>query len=65
MGEKKEMILNLPQDLLIPKGDALLITLKKHIKSGGIVRIRFQNEEEKTVTTEEELFEITEKYTNK
>ncbi|MEX2591906.1 MAG: hypothetical protein WD426_03970 [Anditalea sp.] len=65
MGEKKEMSLHLPHDLLVPKGDALLITLKEHIKSGGKVTIHIQGQEEKTVTTEEELFEITEKYTNK
>lgn len=65
MGEKKDMVLNLPQDLLVPKGDALLITLKDHIKKGGNVKIHMQGQEEKTVTTEEELFEITEKFTNK
>lgn len=65
MSEKKEMILNLPQDLLVPKGDALLITLKNHIKKGGQVKIRIQGQEDKTVSTEEELFKITERYTNK
>jgi hypothetical protein len=65
MGKQKELILNLPTDLLVPKGDALLISLKKHIKNGGTVKVHFQNQEEKTVTSEEELFEITEKYTNK
>ena len=64
MGGKKEMNLNLPYDLLVPQGDSLLIILKNHIKSGGIVKVKIQDEEEKTVTTEDELFKITEPYTN-
>lgn len=64
MGEKKEMNLNLPYDLLVPQGDSLLIILKNHIKSGGIVKVKIQDEEEKTITTEDELFKITEPYTN-
>ena len=58
------MSLKLPEDLLAPKGDALLIKLKDHIKHGGKVNIHIQDQEEKTVSTEEELFEITAPFTN-
>lgn len=64
MNEEKELKLQLPEDLLVPQGDALLIKLKEHIKSGGKVKIRIKDEEEITVETEEELFDITGPYTN-
>lgn len=59
-----ELKLNLPQDMLRPQGDALIIKLKDHIKNGGTVKVQIQEQEEKTVSTEEELFEITAPYTN-
>lgn len=64
MNYDKELNLYLPEDLLVPKGDALLIKLKEHLKGGGKVRIHIKDKEEKTVSTEEELFEITTPYTN-
>ena len=62
--ENKELKLNLPQDMLQPQGDALIVKLKDHIKNGGKVKVKIQDQEEKTVSTEEELFEITAPYTN-
>lgn len=64
MEAKKELSLHLPEDLLVPKGDAMLIKLKEHIKHGGTVRIHIKDQEEKTVKTEDELFEITAPYVN-
>lgn len=64
MSDEKELSLNLPEDLLAPKGDALLIKLKDHIKNGGKVNVHIQDQEEKTVSTEEELFDITAPFTN-
>jgi len=61
---KKDPSLTLPQDLLVPKGDALLIELKNHIKRGGKVRVHIEGEEDKTVSTEDELFKLTAPYTN-
>ena len=59
-----ELTLNLPHDMLQPQGDALIIKLKDHIKNGGTVKVQIQDQEEKTVSTEKELFEITVPYTN-
>jgi len=56
--------LQLPEDLLAPKGDALLIELSKHIKNGGKVKVRIEGGEDKTVASEDELFKITAPYTN-
>jgi len=64
MEEKTEISLHLPEDLLVPKGDAMLIKLKDHVKHGGKVRIYIKDQEEKVVDTEEELFEITTPYIN-
>lgn len=64
MNEKKELSLQLPEDLLVPQGDALLIKLKEHIQSGGKVKILIKDEDEKVVETEDELFDITAPYTN-
>lgn len=64
MEEKKELSLNLPEDLLIPKGDAMLIKLKEHVKHGGTVRVHIKDKEDQIVTTEDELFEITAPFVN-
>jgi hypothetical protein len=64
MEEKREMSLHLPEDLLVPKGDALLIELKEHVKQGGTVRVHIKDQEEKIVETEDELFKITNPYVN-
>ena len=64
MSKEKDLTLNLPQDLLVPTGDAILIKLRNHIKNGGQVKVIMEGEEEKTVRTEEELYQITEPFTN-
>ena len=64
MDEKKELSLHLPEDLLVPKGDAMLIKLKEHLKNGGTVSIHIKDQEEKIVKTEDELFDITAPYVN-
>ncbi|HLW20673.1 MAG TPA: hypothetical protein VKX33_10130 [Cyclobacteriaceae bacterium] len=64
MNYDRELNLNLPEDLLVPKGDALLIKLKDHLNGGGKVRIHIKDQDEKTISTEKELFEITAPYTN-
>lgn len=64
MSKEQDTHLHLPQDLLVPKGDALLLKLKDHINKGGKVWVHIQGQEEKTITTEEELFKITEPFTN-
>lgn len=64
MKDPKQLSLHLPEDLLVPTGDAFLIKLKEHLKHGGQVKIHIKDQEEKTVSTEEELFEITGPYVN-
>lgn len=64
MEEKKELGLHLPEDLLVPKGDAMLIKLKEHIKHGGTVKVHIKDQEEKVIHTEDELFDITAPYIN-
>ena len=64
MEDRKELNLHLPEDLLVPKGDAFLIKLKEHLKEGGRVKVHIKDQEEKTVNTEEELFDITAPYVN-
>jgi hypothetical protein len=64
MEEKKELSLHLPEDLLVPKGDAMLIKLKEHVKHGGTVRVFIKGQEDKIVKTEDELFEITAPFVN-
>lgn len=64
MSKEKDPILNLPQDLLVPAGDALLVKLSNHIKNGGQVKVHVEGEEEKTVQSEEELHKIAAPFTN-
>lgn len=64
MEEKKELSLKLPEDLLIPKGDAMLIKLKEYVKHGGTVRVQIKDKEDQIVKTEDELFEITAPFVN-
>lgn len=64
MEERRELKLHLPEDLLVPKGDAFLIKLKEHLKQGGQVKVFIEDQGEKTVDSEEELFEITAPYVN-
>lgn len=64
MEDERILSLHLPEDLLVPRGDAMLIKLKNHIKNGGKVKIHIKDQKEKTVESEDELFEITAPYTN-
>jgi hypothetical protein len=64
MSNENDPSLKLPQDLLVPTGDAILMKLKNHIKNGGQVKVIIEGQKEKTVSTEEELFQIAGPYTN-
>lgn len=64
MSKENDPRLNLPQDLLVPTGDAMLMKLKDHIKNGGKVKVTIEGQGEKTISTEEELYQIAGPYTN-